>query len=65
MMTKIIDLTNLALVEHKDIKFVKVTMPRYHHNRNQNVMFEPSTQSNPRNFLVYLEPAPYIHKSPS
>jgi hypothetical protein len=25
-------------------------------------MLEPSTQSNPRNFLVYLEPAPYIHK---
>ncbi len=28
MLTKIIDLTNLALlVEHKDMKFVKVTMP--------------------------------------
>jgi hypothetical protein len=63
--TKNIDLTNLALVEHKDMKFVKMIMPWYHHNTNQNVMFEPSTQSNPRNFLAYLEPAHYVHKSPS
>jgi hypothetical protein len=27
MVTKNIDLTNLALVEHKDMTFVKVTMP--------------------------------------
>ncbi len=27
MVTKIIDFTKLALVEHKDMKFVKVTMP--------------------------------------